>query len=215
VWQPLVNPAKMQHQKFIARDIRGFGLLQRERSFEAYQDMFNLYHNVPDVWVEPRGKWGNGYVHLLELSTSYEGLDNIVAFWEPETKPRPLEPFRFGYTLYWKDQNGQRLSQNRAVSTRIGADPADGNGRMFVIDFDGPGLDQIPQEKPPVMLTSCSTNAVLTDKQLVRNTFQGTWRVLLKMKPNAGNAAPVDLRCVLKKDDEAVSETWSYRWSPP
>jgi periplasmic glucans biosynthesis protein len=215
VWQPLVNHTQMQHQKFTAPDIRGFGLLQRERSFDAYQDMFNLYHNVPDVWVEPRGKWGSGSVHLLELSTTYEGLDNIVAFWEPENKPRPLEPFRFAYTLYWKDHNGQRLSQNRAVSTRIGADPTDGSGRMFVIDFDGPGLDQIPQEKPPVMLTSCSTNAVLTEKQLVRNTFLGTWRVLLKMKPNAGNAAPVDLRCVLKKDDEAVSETWSYRWSAP
>ena len=53
------------------------------------------------MWVEPHGNWGDGNLHLVELSTNYEGLDNIVAFWDPEDKPAPLQPFRFGYTLYW------------------------------------------------------------------------------------------------------------------
>ncbi|MBU6411168.1 MAG: glucan biosynthesis protein, partial [Verrucomicrobia bacterium] len=38
LWRPLDNPAVMRHQVFWAPDIHGFGLLQRERSFAAYQD---------------------------------------------------------------------------------------------------------------------------------------------------------------------------------
>jgi periplasmic glucans biosynthesis protein len=215
VWQPLANPARMQHQRFEARNLRGFGLLQRERSFEAYQDMFNLYHQVPDVWVEPHNKWGAGSLHLVELSTVYEGLDNIVAFWDPQEKPAPLKPFRFAYTLYWKSDSGPKLSSHRAVATRIGADPTDAQGRMFVIDFDGPNLDVISQTDPPVIEASCSANGALTERQVVRNRFLGTWRVILKMKPNPGNQSPVDLRCALKKGPDTLSETWTYHWSPP
>ena len=54
----------LRHQVFHAPDIRGFGLLQRERRFAAYQDMFqSLYHQVPSVWVEPHGDWGDGDLH--------------------------------------------------------------------------------------------------------------------------------------------------------
>ncbi len=113
----------MRHQVFHAPNIRGFGLLQRERDFAAYQDSFNLYQLVPSVWVEPRGDWGDGELHLVELSANYEGLDNIVAFWDPKNKPAPLQPFRFGYTLYWQSGEADvKLSENRVVATRIGLD---------------------------------------------------------------------------------------------
>jgi glucan biosynthesis protein len=35
------------------------------------------------------------------------------------------------------------------------------------------------------------------------------------MRPKDGNKEPVDLRCTLKKGNDAISETWSYLWSPP
>ena len=91
LWRPLDNPPALRHQVFHAPNIRGFGLLQRERSFRAYEDTFNFYQQVPSVWVEPRGNWGDGDLHLVELSTRYEGLDNIVAFWDPKNKPAPLQ----------------------------------------------------------------------------------------------------------------------------
>ena len=40
-WRPLDNPPATRHQVFHAPNISGFGLLQRERNFAAYQDMFN------------------------------------------------------------------------------------------------------------------------------------------------------------------------------
>ena len=173
-WRPLDNPPATRHQVFSAPNIRGFGLIQRERNFAAYQDMFNLYHQVPSVWVEPDGNWGDGDLHLVELSTSYEGLDNIVAFWDPKNKPAPLQPFRFGYTLYWEGGDADlRRSENRVVSTRIGPDAQFPGARQFVIDFDGPQLDAIPEDKPPVAIANCSGGAAHRGQFCHRNPFLG------------------------------------------
>jgi periplasmic glucans biosynthesis protein len=215
-WRPLDNPPVMRHQIFNAPGIRGFGLLQRERNFSAYQDTFNLYHQEPSVWVEPDGNWGDGDLHLLQLSTDYEGLDNIVAFWDPRKKPVPLEPFRFGYTLYWEGGAADlKRSENRVVSTRVGLDAQFKGARQFVIDFDGPIFDQIPEDKPPVAIANCSGDATIVDNFVTRNTFLGTWRVVLKLLPKPGSHEPVDLRCTLQQGTNVIGETWTYQWSPP
>ena len=214
-WRPLDNPPATRHQVFHAPNIRGYGLLQRERNFGAYQDMFNLYHEVPSVWVEPDGNWGDGDLHLVELSTGYEGLDNIVAFWDPKNKPAPLQPYRFGYTLHWEGGEADlRRSENRVVATRIGPDAQFRGARQFVIDFDGPQLDAIPENKPPVAIVNCSGGAHIADAFVARNHFLGTWRVILKMVPPADTNAAVDLRCTLQQGTNAVGETWVYQWSP-
>jgi len=215
LWRPLNNASVMRHQRFATKNLRGFGLLQRERDFAAYQDIFNFYHRVPSVWVQPRGNWGEGDVHLVELSTRYEGLDNIVAFWDPKNKPPPLQPRRYAYTLFWTLENDMKLSQNRVLSTRIGAHPRHADWRQIVIDFEGPRLAVIPENNPPVAIASCSENAGITENQVFFNPIKRNWRVMLGMQPREGNKDPVDIRCTLKKDDEVVSETWTYHWSPP
>jgi len=215
--RPLDNPPAIRHQVFYAPNIHGFGLLQRERNFSAYQDMFNLYHLVPSVWVEPNGNWGEGDLHLVELPTTYEGLDNVVAFWDPKKKPEPLAPLSFGYTLKWtRETDINSLSENKVIATRIGADAQFPGARQFVIDFAGPTLDAIPESAPPAAIASCSPNGDIVDNNLVvRNTSQNFWRVYLKMRPKPGNHDPVDLRCTLQHGTNVVSETWTYQWSPP
>jgi periplasmic glucans biosynthesis protein len=216
LWRPLDDPPVLRHQVFHAPDIRGFGLLQRERSFRAYQDMFNLFQQEPSVWVEPHGNWGDGDLHLVELSADYEGLDNIVAFWDPRNKPAPMQPFHFGYTLYWEmGAADEKLSENRVVATHIGLVPGESNTRMIAIDFTGPKLDPIPEDNPPQAIANCSTNAAIVENQVLRNTFLKTWRVILKMQPKPGNTDPVDIRCTLQRGTNILSETWTYQWSPP
>jgi len=214
--RPLDNPPVIRHQIFNAPNIHGFGLLQRERNFAAYQDLFNAYHQVPSVWVEPNGNWGEGDLHLVELPTTYEGLDNIVAYWVPRKNPEPLTPLNFGYTLKWTRETDINLSENKAVATRLGPDAQFPGARQFVIDFAGPGLDAIPEANPPAAVASCSPNAEIVDKSLVvRNNYEHTWRVYLKLRPKAGTHDPVDIRCTLQQQTNVVSETWTYQWSPP
>ena len=215
LWRPLNNAPVMRHQIFSARNIAGFGLMQRARDFQSYQDTFNLYHLEPSVWVEPRGNWGDGDLHLVELNTIYEGLDNIVAFWDPKNKPAPLQAYRFAYSLYWTREADMRsLSENKVISTRIGADARFPKARQMIIDFAGPKLNTIPETSPPVAIANCSTNADIIENQVVRNPFENTWRVILKMQPKPGNVDPVDLRCTLQKGTNILSETWTYLWSP-
>jgi periplasmic glucans biosynthesis protein len=213
VWRPLDDGPVLRHQTFPASNIQGFGLLQRDRKFADYQDLFHSYENAPSVWVVPKDKWGEGQVHLVELSTQYEGMDNVVAFWNPASKPVPLQPYRFGYTLYWTRETDMTLSSNIVVATRTGLDPRDQRQRQFVVDFDLPLLKG--EEEKPKTLTSCSTNGSISQVQVFRNTTDNTWRVFLDMIPKSTNQEPVDLSCTLKRSDGLMSETWSYRWSPP
>jgi glucans biosynthesis protein len=215
LWRPLDNGPVMRHQIFAAKHLQGFGLLQRERNFNSYQDLFNSYHTVPSVWVQPLGtNWDDGELHLVELSTHYEGLDNIVAFWNPAGKPKPLQAFRFEYDLYWTRENDMSLSSNKVVATRVGADPRDASQRQFVIDWDIPSLSS--DDVPPTATASCSTNGTIVgDIPVYRNHAAKTWRVMLNMAPNPGNKDPVDLRCSLKSANGLAGETWTYLWSPP
>jgi glucans biosynthesis protein len=212
VWRPLDNANVMRHQTFPANNIRGFGLLQRDRNFSDYQDLFRTYNDAPSVWVAPHGDWGQGQVHLVELSTQYEGLDNVVAFWDPAAKTPPLEPLQFGYTLYWTRETDMNLSSNQVVSTRVGLNPLDQQQRQFVIDFNIPRLTV--EDEPPKATATCSDNGTITQVQVFRDTPEKAWRVFVNMLPKPGNHDPVDLKCALRKGD-IECETWAYRWSPP
>jgi periplasmic glucans biosynthesis protein len=207
----------MRHQRFSNKGVRGFGLMQRERRPAAYQDIFNLYHLVPSAWIEPRGSWGEGDVHLVELSTGYEGLDNVVAFWSPRQLPKPMQPYRFAYTLYWTSETDLKLNPGLAsvTATRIGRDSRNEKRRQVVIDFDGGRLAGLDEKNPPVPIASCSGNATITEVQPFTNSIDGGWRVIMKFEPTPGDPNPVDIRCTLKQGEEVLSETWTYHWSPP
>jgi glucans biosynthesis protein len=216
LWRPLNNPAKLSHQVFAAKDIGGFGLMQRNRDFSDYQDLFRRYDRTPSVWVQPDGQWGEGEIHLVELPTEDEYHDNIVAFWNPKEQPPPLKPLTFSYTLKWGMTESDmkiNLEKDKVVSTRVGVDARSPKVRQFAIDFAGPKLKRFGQENPPQAITSCSANAGISDSQIFPLPEKGNWRVIVKLEPH--NQDPVDIRCTLQKGEEVLTETWTYHWSPP
>ncbi len=86
---------------------------------------------------------------------------------------------------------------------------------MFVIDFVGPQIREVPENAPPTAVASCSDNASITETMVVWNPADQAWRVVIKMKPAPDNQNPVDLRCTLEQDGSNLGETWTYHWSPP
>lgn len=215
LWRPLNNAPVMRHSVYATKSLRGFGLLQRDRNFANYQEIFHPYHLTPSAWIRPKGDWGEGEVHLVELSTNYEGLDNIVAFWNPKTKPAPLQPYAFGYELLWTRETDFQLSENKVLATRVGAELHDPKKRQVHIDFGGPKLAAIPEGEPPQVIASCTPNAKIYEASILRSPYEPIWRVLIKFEPSPDNKDPVELRCTLKKGEETISETWNYLWSPP
>ena len=79
LWRQLNNPAALAKSFFEEQSPRSFGLMQRRRNFEDYQDASAHYESRPSVRVEPIGDWGKGTIQLLELPTPFEYNDNIVA----------------------------------------------------------------------------------------------------------------------------------------
>ena len=94
LWRPLRNPESMEVTTFLDASPRGFGLMQRDRTFEHYQDLDLNYEARPSYWIEPRGDWGEGRVELIELPTTDETNDNIVSLWAPAAPSTPIRPRR-------------------------------------------------------------------------------------------------------------------------
>ena len=92
IWRPLTNPRTLQTSAFLDRNLKGFGLCQRARSFHSFEDLEARYEKRPTLWIEPKGTWGPGYVELIEIPTAVEIHDNIAAYWKPTTGPRPARP---------------------------------------------------------------------------------------------------------------------------
>ena len=68
IWRPLSNPAQPALSTFLDKDVRGFGLLQRDRSFEHYQDLDLAYELRPSYWIEPREGWGEGRIGACRIA---------------------------------------------------------------------------------------------------------------------------------------------------
>jgi glucans biosynthesis protein len=216
LWRPLVNPAKERVATFTDENPRGFGLIQRDRQFESYQDLEAFYHLRPSVWVEPVGAWGRGAVRLVELPTPGETADNIVAFWQPEQLPVAGQAVQLEYRLHWFQESagGRKPPAGYAVATRIGRSKTqEPELTRFWIDFDGPYLGRHPADPTVEPVVTVGEGAMLANPMVQKNPFNGTWRVAFAIKPD-GSGRPVELRCYLRKKTNILTETWSYQWNP-
>jgi glucans biosynthesis protein len=215
LWRPLANPDQLRVTSFADENSRGFGLLQRDRDFEHYQDLEAHYHLRPSAWVEPVGSWGAGAVRLVEMPTPDETRDNIVAFWVPASLPPPGAPLEFAYNLYWYLDTARRPPAGYAAATRLSTVSKDPELTRFLIDFDGPYLNAQPADPAIEPVVSVGEGAALAAGTVTiqKNPNNGTWRVTFAVRPD-GSGRPVELRCFLRKPPHVLTETWSHLWNP-
>jgi glucans biosynthesis protein len=213
IWRPLTNPNSERVAAFSDENPKGFGLIQRERNFENYQDLEAYYHMRPSAWAEPVGPWGKGAVRLIELHAPDETYDNIAAFWVPETLPAPGEPIELTYKLHWFiDQIHPPAGY--VVATRQGRTATQETDlERFVVDFDGAYLAKDGPDPLVEAVVTVGAGAKLINSTIQKNPFNGTWRVSFAIKPD-GTGRPVEMRCFLRKPPHVLTETWSYLWQP-
>jgi periplasmic glucans biosynthesis protein len=213
IWRPLTNPNSTRIAAFSDENPKGFGLVQRERNFENYQDLEAFYHMRPSAWVKPVGQWGKGAVRLVELHAPDETYDNITAFWVPETLPQPGEPIELTYELHWFiDQIHPPAGY--VVGTRLGRTATQETDlERFVVDFDGAYLAKDGPDPQVEAVVTVGTGAKFVNSTIQKNPFNGTWRVAFAIKPD-GTGHPVEMRCFLRKQPHVLTETWSYLWQP-
>ncbi|MHB2166307.1 OpgD/OpgG family glucan biosynthesis protein [Alsobacter sp. R-9] len=218
LWRPLRNPASVGISSFLDRDPKGFGLLQRERDFDRYEDLEARYDLRPSYWIEPTGEWGEGHVELVELPARDETEDNIVAFWVPK------EPLAAGSDTTWTWRMrviGAGLDLHaggHVVSTFQGeARPAGARGaapagtRRFLIDFAGGDLGYFLREPETVEIAASTSKGEIARTFLVPHPVIRGFRAGIDVRLKEGETA--DLRVYLRSGERALTETWTFPWT--
>jgi glucans biosynthesis protein len=219
IWRPLVDPAGVRVNTYSDNGPRGFGLMQRERHFEQYQDDGVFYEKRPSAWVEPKSNWGKGAVTLLEIPTRDEVMDNIVAFWTPADKPQKGQEWLYGYKLYWCRDNpvGPRLATVRATRTGIGGIVGQKRSHFswrFVVDFAGGDLALLGETAHVIPMISASRGRVEIVSARPLIALNG-WRAMFDLAPTDDSVEPINLRLFLSVNGQSLSETWLYQYVPP
>jgi glucans biosynthesis protein len=99
VWRPLGQDTQLQLYNFLDDNPKGFGLLQRDRDFQHYQDLQMKYNVRPSAWVTPHGDWGKGAVQLIHRPSSNVNFDNVVLMWNPSRPVNAGDHLDLNYTI--------------------------------------------------------------------------------------------------------------------
>lgn len=214
LWRPLNDPLQVMTSSFVDHSPHGFGLLQRDREFSDYQDDGVFYERRPSVWVEPLSDFGAGAVQLVEIPTTDETEDNIVAYWVSAQPVKKGDVVRVRYKLHWLADEPYPAPLARVVATRIGrggvpGQPRPQDAKKFVVDFAGGGLASLHEKIEPVVTLSRGTVVHAYALPIAGTT---RWRAVFDV--DAPGNAPIEMRLFLRHEHAALSETWLYQYLP-
>ncbi|WP_294196435.1 glucan biosynthesis protein [uncultured Sphingomonas sp.] len=210
VWRPLRNPAQPTTDSFAADDVRGFGLLQRDREFDHYQDDGAFYDRRPNLWVQPKGDWGAGRVMLYAFPTAGETTDNVVCFWTPAAPLAAGQRLAYDYRLTWGSQDPSLDRSAHVVATWTGSAGRPGGEAIagavkLVADFVGAGLAGLTRDSGVRADIGIARGKLLDSAAYPVVGQRNRWRVTADIAPEGD--APADVRLFLKRGTTALSET--------
>jgi periplasmic glucans biosynthesis protein len=217
LWRALNNSASLGNSYFGDTNPRAFGLYQRGRAFENYQDAGAHYERRPSIRIEPIGEWGEGMVRLIEIPARLEADDNIVAFWIPSEPVLAGQSREFSYRLIWGDLNAEdNPAMAYVVETRGGVGGVSGvenapNLRKFVVDFLGGELEGL-SETTELDIVATVFGGEESNSVVSRVEANGAWRLVMDVE--ADGTVPLELRAHLELEGRRLSETWLYQWRP-
>ncbi|MCZ4282733.1 glucan biosynthesis protein [Kiloniella laminariae] len=217
LWRPLARRRSPTISSFLDAGTKGFGLCQRDRSYDSYHDLDSRYQLRPSIWIEPKGDWGKGHVELVEINSDLETTDNIVCYWVSDTRLKAGQSHQYSYRLTSFLDSPQWPPVGRTLSTREG--PANRPGfsygnheeaRYFIVEFEGADLDTLAADSPIEAIFTCQDGKIY-DMQCQKNPVNNQWRVSFNLSPPENR--PCDIRGYLKLGDRALTETWTYLYT--
>ncbi len=217
LWRPLNNPPRVITNSFVDKDIKGFGLQQRDRDFVSYLDDGVFYERRASVWVEPGEGWGEGAVQLLEIPTDDEIHDNIAVYWNPARSLKAGESGAWSYRLTWLDDVPLENGLGRATASFSGMGGRPGikrpeGVRKFVVDFQGEAFKGLGREDGVKLIVTASRGEVSNAYTHPVVDQRERWRALFDIA--ATGAEPVDIRAYLSHGGKALTETWLGQYFP-
>jgi glucans biosynthesis protein len=216
IWRPLLDPKTLLVTSFQLSSPGGFGLLQRDRNFDHYQDLEAHYEMRPSAWVTPKNDWGKGRVELVMIPMDTEKNDNIVAYWVPAASAEIGKPMSFSYEIRWGAPEIPNGPSDRVVATRTAVGKKEGT-KLYVVDFDGKVLQALPADSD-VKADIGVGGGELVEHHLEKNSVTGGWRLVFYVRRKEGTLSrvipgtnqPLELRAFLRQGNKVLTETWSY-----
>ncbi len=205
LWRPLNNPKTLQISAFADQTPKGFGLIQRHRVFYDYQDLEANYQTRPSAWIKPMNDWGTGHVELVEIPSTAESNDNVVAYWQPKDGLKKDQTYTFQYLMSWSNDTPVALDQPRVVRSAQGT-KLFGEHPEVVIDFNK--MSDINLDE--LTIDASVSEGEIIETHAVKHPYNKGIRVYMTFDPNSADQS--ELRVQLKKDGEPIAPTWLYRW---
>lgn len=214
-WRPLRNPRVNRITSYRAGALQGFGLMQRNRDFDDYQDLEASYERRPSYFVEPANEWGPGSIALSELTTDSEIHDNIVATF------RPQEPLEAGSRSQWRYRitaaqgDTSFTSLGRAMKTLISDRAAQAAGRpegarLYIVDFAGGDLSFYQSVVDELELALHTTTGAVSAEPLQWNP--NTKGVRARIYAFVDLEQTTEISAALLHRGKPLSETWLAYW---
>lgn len=208
LWRPLNNPLDLQVSSFVDRSPKGFGLAQRDRSLDSFEDIPVAYQDRPSAWVVPRGDWGEGHVVLVEIPTPSEANDNIVVYWRPKAPLLPNVPHSFAYQLRWPNDTPLPAKMCRVTRSAFGLKLGTPFPEMAI---DYVGLPEaIDAEAIKQIVIDTSFSAATLVEAVVQPYGENGFRVFVAFDPNGARMS--EIRVQPKYQGVVLGETWLFRW---
>jgi glucans biosynthesis protein len=207
LWRPVANRATLQISGFADHNPRGFGMLQRNRNFDAYDDDVSHWELRPSLWIEPIGDWGDGELQLLEIPNDSEANDNVIALWRPKGGIAEGGSASFAYRQFWCWTPPARPDLATAITSRMGKLE---KRLRFVIEFVGDAFADAKRAAEATATIEASPGQIVSLK-LFPSSERKSVRVDFDIDP--GSSTYSELRVVLIAANKPASETWLYRWT--
>lgn len=211
IFRALANPKARRTTPFAQGSPAGFGLLQRDRDFDHYQDDGVFYERRPSLWASPVKPLGNGEVRLYEFPTDSEYTDNVAAYWTPSDPIQTGKRIDLSYRLDWQNEEPAASSPvAKATSFWRGKSdtPGGGDGAIrLVVDFA-----ELSQKTGLSVAASVAPARLLKQAAYPVLAKTGTWRAVLDIAPAGPEPIPVQLS--LMDGSAMVSEQYRYLLQP-
>ncbi len=215
MWRALNNTDTLGNTFLWDANVKAFGLYQRDRNFETYQDAGAHYERRPSIRVEPVEGFGQGTVRLIEIPSRLEADDNVVAFWIPTDPVKAGDSREFHYRLVWGDLLPQADAPLAYVAeTRTGQGGISGienaaSLRKFVVDFRGGELEAMEPDAPLEVKAEASAGKIVSTT-LSKVAANDVWRLVLDVETDGQPL--IELKASVAADGRPITETWLYQW---
>ncbi|TFE72067.1 glucan biosynthesis protein D [Methylacidiphilum caldifontis] len=204
IWGPLQNPPYFSSLEFpIQGKLLGFGLMQRDRNFDHYKSLLLHYESRPSAWIVPGQGWEGGHIELVELPTTTETKDNIVAYYVSDTPALSQKQFHYAYTIFWGREETPSSEIGRVVSTRCAQ--LDRTIKEYIVDFSIPGFSEGVSPQPILLV---GQGAKLLELRVEKNAYVSGFRLTFRIQRQEAGSIP--LKAYLEAKDFPLTETWNY-----